>query len=181
MAGRLAKRLRIVDDSLGERLSLNIRKTFRSSSYATPINNTGNPNTVETKADHIEPWENRERHDKRRARVCKLACVIRSCVGYLEDSPRIILIVSDAAVAHSSLGHDGRIEPIVGVGTVRRVVAVVSLAAGNELADCGIPSVLLLDLAVSTAPYEQEGSTCNCCSEGDKAHYDACCNCSLIS
>jgi len=55
MAGRLAKRLRIVDDSLGERSSLNIRKTFRSSSYATPINNTGNPNTVETKADHIEP------------------------------------------------------------------------------------------------------------------------------
>ena len=100
---------------------------------------------------------------------------------YLEDSPRIILIVGDTTVAHSSLGHNGRIEPIVGVRTVRCVVAVVSLAAGNELADCGIPPVLLLDLAVSAAPYEQEGSTSNCCSEDDKAHYDACCNCSLVS
>lgn len=101
----------------------------------------------------------------------------RSAVAYLEDSPRVILVVGDAAVAHSPLSHDAGVE--AGIGE-RRAVAGMALAACNELIDCSIPPVLLLDLAVSAASHKQEEASTGSPSEDYEADDDACGNGGLV-
>lgn len=75
-------------------------------------------------------------------------------VGDLEDSPRIVLIVCNAAITHSSLSHDSWVQTHIGEGTSTTATRV--LASTDEAADSGLSSVFLLDRTAFTIAHEQE-------------------------
>jgi hypothetical protein len=64
---------------------------------------------------------------------------------YLEDPPRIVLVVCNASVTHPPLSHHGWIETCIGGWR---------LATTNKLTNGCISSVLFFHLAVSAAAHE---------------------------
>jgi len=99
-----------------------------------------------------------------------------SCIGDLEDSPRVILVVCNASVTHSPLGHNGGVKASIverDTTTARRW-----LASSNEAADSCIPSVLLLDFTSFSVAEKQKCTSHNCRNDYD-ADNDACGNASL--
>lgn len=95
----------------------------------------------------------------------------RTSRAYLEDSPRVILVIGDAAIAHPPLSHDRRVEAGVREGPV---AAAMGLASSNELADGGIPPVLFLDLADLAASHVQVGATSCKGNKGEEANDYTC-------
>lgn len=83
---------------------------------------------------------------------------------YLQDSPRVILVVSNAAVAHSPLGHDRRVETVIGE---RTWTSMVGFATSDKFAHCSIPPVLLLNETVLASSHVQVDATTREGSEGD--------------
>ena len=94
---------------------------------------------------------------------------------YLEDPPRVVLVVCDAAIAHPPLSHDGIKAGIVERGST---TAIRWLTTSNEIADSCVPLVLLLNLASLLVADDEEDAPGNCCS-GNDTDNDACGDASL--
>lgn len=88
---------------------------------------------------------------------------------YLQDPPRVILIVCNAPVAHPPLGNDGRIQSAVRARTSRAAW----LASIDESADSGLSLVLFLNLMTAFCSQVKPDSTCNSCNSNDTDN-DAC-------
>lgn len=79
-------------------------------------------------------------------------------VTYSKDPAGVIFVVCNAAVAHSALCHD-RVETLVREGEA--AAAGWRLATRNEGVDGSVSPVFLLNLGVSPAAVEEEGTTTN--------------------
>ena len=86
-------------------------------------------------------------------------------MNYLEDSPRVVLVIGNAAVAHPSLSHDGGVETYVGESGAARTAAWVLSTC--ELAYGGISSILLFDLASLLVSDEKEYASCYGCNSNE--------------
>ena len=74
--------------------------------------------------------------------------------AYSKDLPRIIFVIGDAAVADPPLRHD-RVEARIADG-ISTAAARWLATAGEEIADGGVPAVLLLELLVASAAHVEE-------------------------
>lgn len=83
---------------------------------------------------------------------------------YLQDPPRKVLVVGNAAIAATTLGHQIRVES--------RIALLVRLAARDEAVDGGVAAVLFDDL-LALAVLEEEECTADDTCDGDDADYDA--------
>jgi hypothetical protein len=91
----------------------------------------------------------------------------RSSIGDLEDSPRIILVVCNAAITHPPVGHDWVKTSIVegcGCATEWRL---------GEAVDSSVSSVFVLDSTSLLIAHEEEQSTHDA-SNGKNSDNDAC-------
>ena len=75
---------------------------------------------------------------------------------YAKDPARIVLVVCDAAVAHSPMGHDG-VE--AGIRHGDAPAAAWWLGAVDEGVDGGIAAVVFLYFGVAPPPDEEKGGT----------------------
>lgn len=85
-----------------------------------------------------------------------------------EDSPRVILIVSNAAAAHPTLSHDGVKS---GIGVDRVSAATAGWLAAREGVDGSISSVFLLNLVVPLALHPEKDTTSNCEEDDCSDHH----------
>jgi hypothetical protein len=99
-------------------------------------------------------------------------------VSYLEDSPGVVFVVRNAAVAHSPVSHNRVETRVMGHATA----ASWTLAGGHKAADLGVSAVLLLDRTLASVTHDEEGSTGNA-GNGEHTDNDACgdasCACAL--
>jgi len=60
--------------------------------------------------------EDHERRDNRKAKGCGVLShqMDYSCIGDLKNSPRVVLVVSNATIAHPPLSHNCRVETHIG-------------------------------------------------------------------
>src|SRR5205823_3684872 len=77
-------------------------------------------------------------------------------VTYPKNAPRVVLVVCDAAVAHTALSHDG-VHARVGHGQASTAAG--RFASVDEGVDRGVTSVLLLDLMVAAPPQPEPDAT----------------------
>lgn len=93
----------------------------------------------------------------------------------LQDAPRVVLIIGNTAIAHSSLSHDRCIQTSIGK---RSTTTARWLSCTNEATDGSISSMLLLDFT-SLASSKEEVCTSGNSESSDDTDNDACGDASL--
>jgi len=93
---------------------------------------------------------------------------VKGLVAHPEDLPRVVLVIGDAAVAQSALGHDG-VQATVRDG--QAAAAAGRLASSDERVDGGVATVFLLDLAVASASHVEEATAHDARYSNDSHHH----------
>lgn len=106
------------------------------------------------------------------ALMLALSANFSRAVAYLENPSRVVLVVGNAAIAHSP--RERRVEDRV----VERGGAG-SLATSHEVVHALALAVLLLDLLSALVPQEEENTSNDCCHDDDTDN-DACGDASLV-
>ena|SRR2546421_338639 len=94
--------------------------------------------------------------------------------AYLEDPPRVVLIIHNATIAHTSL-HNRRVKARV---CVRRRASTSRLTGSDEAADGSVALVFFFDLAPALLPDKVEYTTGNRAKHNDaddNTRCNACC------
>lgn len=99
-----------------------------------------------------------------------------SCVGDPEDPARVVLVVCDAAVAHTPLSHDG-VHARISHG---HAAAASWLVAMNERVDRSVTAVFFLNFAVAATPHQEPYATRGS-GQSQNSNDNACSNCSRVA
>lgn len=98
----------------------------------------------------------------------------RSYIGHLQNSPRVVLIVGNAAVALSSIHETG-----VYARVVHRRPAIVHLATVDKIADVGsIAAIIFFRLTLTPLAQEKpytKAETCHCHDTNNNTHSNGDC------